>query len=85
MATEVTEIDKAKKADLTNDTDVDKAIATIDAKLDDLDKVDKANEIVKAAEADDSDKAIESKEADNAGEVNKAIAFDEAIVADKFD
>jgi hypothetical protein len=36
---EVTEIDEADEADLTNDADVvDKAIATIDIKLDDLDK-----------------------------------------------
>ncbi len=31
MATEVAEIDKANKADLTNDVDVNKAIATVDA------------------------------------------------------
>ncbi len=85
MATEVAEIDKADKANLTNNADVDKAIATINAKLDDFDKVDEANEIIKAAEADSSDKAIESEEADNVGEVNGAIAVDEAIVANEFD
>jgi hypothetical protein len=45
------EIDKADKADLTDDADVaDKAIATVDARLGDLDEVNKANEIVKEAE-----------------------------------
>ncbi len=85
MATEVAEIDEANKADLTDDADVDKAIATVDAKLDNLDEVDKANEIVKAAEADDSDEAIKSKEDDDADEVNEAIAVGEAVVADEFD
>ena len=55
-----TEIEKANKADLTDDADVaDKAVATVDIKLDNLDKVNEANEIVKAAEVDNSDKAIE--------------------------
>ena len=45
------EIDKADKADLTDDADVaDKAIATVDVRLGDLDEVNKANEIVKEAE-----------------------------------
>jgi len=70
---------------LTDDADVDKAIATVDAKLDDLDEVDEANEIVEAAEANDPDKAIESEVADDANEVNKAITVDEAVVADEFD
>ncbi len=55
----------------------DKAIATVDAKLDDLDEVDKANEIPKAAEANNSD------EADDSDEVNEAIALDKALEADK--
>ena len=55
--------------------------ATVDVKLDD----DKANEIVKAAEADDSNEAIQSEEVDDANEVNKAIAVDEAVVVDEFD
>ena len=86
MATdEVAEIDEADKANLTDDANVNKAIATVDAKLDDLDEVNEANEIVEAAEADDSDKAIKSKEADDANEVNEAIAVDDAVVADEFD
>ncbi len=85
MATEVAEIDKADKANLTDDADLDKAIATIDAKLDDLDEVNDANEIVKAAEADDSNEVIESEEANDDDEVNEAIAVDQAVVADEFD
>ena len=45
------EIDKADEADLTDDADVaNKAIATVDARLGDLDEVNKANEIVKETE-----------------------------------
>ena len=76
MATEAAEIDEADKVDLTYDADVDKAIATIDTKLENLGEVDEANEIVKAAEADDSDEVIKSEEADNADEINEAIAVD---------
>ena len=80
------EIDKANEANLTNDADVaDKAIATVDARLGDLDKVDEANAIVKEAEANNSNEAIESDEADDADEVNEDIALDEAIVPVKFD
>ena len=44
-------IDESNEADLTDDADVgDKAIATVDARLVDLDEVDEANEIVKEAE-----------------------------------
>ncbi len=44
---------------MTNDADVaDKAIATVDIKLVDLDEVNEANEIIKAAEVDDSGKAM---------------------------
>jgi len=68
-----------------------------DVKLDDLDEVDEANEIVKAAEVDDSDEAFESEDAN---EVKVAIALDDeavdadeletnkpdpSVVADKFD
>ncbi len=61
---------------MTNDADAtDKVIETVDFKLDNLDKVDEANEIVEAAEVDYSDKAIES---DNTDEVKEAIAHDEA-------
>ena len=78
-----TEIEKANKADLTDDADVaDKAVATVDIKLDNLDKVNEANEIVKAAEVDNSDKAIES---DNANEVKEAIALDKANDVDEFE
>jgi hypothetical protein len=79
-------IDEANEADLTDDADVaDKAIATVDARIGDLDEVDKANEIGKEADADDFNEAIESDEADDADEVNKAIALDKAIGAVKFD
>ena len=45
------DIDEADEANLTNDADVaDNAIATVDARLGDLDEVDKANEIIKEAE-----------------------------------
>ncbi len=57
----------------------DKAIAIVDAKLDNLDEVNNANEIVEAAEANNSDKA------DDADEVNEAIALDKAVEADKAD
>ena len=68
-----------------------------DVKLDDLDKVDEANEIIEAAEVDDSDEAIESEDAN---EIKEAIALDDeavdadeletnkadtSVVADKFD
>ena len=76
MATEAAEIDEADKVDLTNDADVDKAIATVDTKLENLDEVDEANEIVKAAEADDSNEVIKSEEAVNANEITEAIAVD---------
>ena len=78
----ITEIDKADKTNLTNDADAtNKAITTFDIKLDNLDEVDEANEIVEAAEVDDSDKAIES---DNSNEVKEAIALDKANDVDEF-
>ncbi len=82
---EVTKIDEADEADLTDNSNVadKKAIATVDIMLDNLDEVDEAkNEIVEAAEVDDSNKAIES---DNADEVKEAIALDEAIDADELE
>ena len=75
---EVTEINKADEANLTDDADAaDKAIATVDIKFDDLDEVDEANEIVEAAEVNDSDEVIESNEAD---EIKEAIALDNEVV-----
>jgi hypothetical protein len=54
-----------------------------DVKLDDLDEVNEANEIIEAAEVNNPDKAIESKDAD---EVKEAIALDdEAIDADELE
>ncbi len=72
---EVTEIDEADEADLTNDADVaNKAIATVDIKLDDLDEVNK--------EVDNSNKAIESDDTD---EVKEAIALDEDVDANELE
>jgi hypothetical protein len=51
------------------------------AELDNLDKTDKANEIVKAAEADKADKANEYDHANKASEVNEATALDEVVDA----
>ena len=48
-----------------------------DVKLDDVDEVVEANEIVVAAEVDDSDEAIESEDAN---EVKVAIALDDKAV-----
>ena len=79
----ITKIGKADETNLTDDADAtDKAITTFDIKLDNLDEVDKANEIIEAAEVDNSDKAIES---DNANEVNEAIALDKANDVDELE
>ncbi len=68
---------------MTDNADVaNKVIVTVDIKLDDLDAVDEANKIIKAAEVDDSNKAIES---DDANEVKEAIALDEAIAVNELE
>ncbi len=54
-----------------------------DVKLDNLDEVDEANEIIEAAEVNNSDEAIESEDAN---EIKEAIALDdEAVDADELE